>query len=893
MALAPGTRLGPYEVLSPLGAGGMGEVYRARDTRLDRTVAIKVLPEHLSATADLKARFEREARAISSLNHPHICILYDIGEQDGVDYLVMEHLEGETLAARLERGALPSAEVLRYAGEIADALDKAHRQGLIHRDLKPGNVMLTKAGAKLLDFGLARIVASAAPPGSMPGSAPAASMLLTQRPTVATPLTGAGMIVGTFQYMAPEQLDGGEADARSDIWAFGATVYEMATARKAFSGHSQASLIASILKEQPRPIAEIEPLTPPGLDRIVQRCLAKDPDERWQSARDLAHELKWIAQGGSQAGVPAPVAAQRRRRERGMLITAAVLGASTVGLALALVVRTPPPPQVVRFDIRPPATIQFEDAPRISPNGAYLAYSGTDSTGTTRIWIRTMAGMAAEPLPGTEGIVQRPFWSPDSRYLGFFAGGKLKKVAVGGGPAITIADAGNGADGSWSKDGIILYDGGTGDPIRRVAASGGVPAAAFVPDTAKREQVGWPFFLPDGKHYLFQEITSRSLCVGTLGSAKTRVVGSADSRIEYTPTGYVLYARGASLVAQAFDASALKLTGEPFPVAEPLRTQPNGGADFSTSNNGTLVYSAGGTQEGRFSWVDRTGREVGHVEMGTLSNFLNPALSPDGHRAAFRVQDPQSRTRDVWIADMVRGVQSRFTFDPGNENHPLWSPDGSRIAYYSDATQAPGIYVKSASGAGEAEMLAKSRDEAVLTDWSRDGRTIVYAVAQPTGKSEVWTVPLEGDHTPVCFLRGPFDYADARLSPDGHWLSYTSTESGRLEVYVQTFPAHSGKWQISTAGGSDARWNASGKELVYLAADQRMMSVPIRTTPAFEADVPVPLFTAHVLFPGIQLRTHYELSADGQRFLIAGPRGAQSLSGANVVLNWAVEARRK
>jgi serine/threonine protein kinase/Tol biopolymer transport system component len=892
MSLAPGTKLGPYEILAPLGAGGMGEVYRARDTRLERTVAIKVLPEHLSATADLKQRFEREARAISSLNHPHICILYDIGEQDGVDFLVMEHMEGETLAARLERGALPAAETLRYASEIADALDKAHRQGLIHRDLKPGNVMLTKAGAKLLDFGLARIVGAAATAPAGSGSLPGAAML-SQHPTVATPLTGAGMIVGTFQYMAPEQLDGGEADARSDIWAFGATVYEMATGRKAFTGHSQASLIASILKEQPRPIAEIEPLTPPGLDRIVQRCLAKDPDERWQSARDLAHELKWIAQGGSQAGVPAPVAAKRRQRERGMLITAGVLGAATVGLAIAMWLRTPPPPQVVRFDIRPPSTIQFQDAPRISPNGEYLAYSGTDSTGTTRIWVRNMSGMTAEPLPGTEGIVQRPFWSPDSRYLGFFAGGKLKKVAVGGGPAITVADAPNGSDGAWSREGVILFDGSTGDPIRRVAAAGGVPAPAFLPDTAKRESVGWPFFLPDGKHFIYQEITTRSLCVGTIGSSKTRVLGSADSRIEYSPQGYVLYARGGSLVAQPFDAGALKLTGEPFPVAEPLRTQPNGGADFSVSNTGTLVYSAGSTQEAELVWVDRSGREQGTVQMGTLTNFLSPALSPDGHRVAFRVQDAQSRTRDVWLADMVRGVQSRFTFDPGNENHPTWAPDGSKIAYWSDDEKNPGIYVKSSSGAGDAELLMKSKDETVITDWSRDGKTIVYALQPPTTKSEVWTVAAEGEHAANVFLRGPFDYLDGRLSPDGRWLSYTSSESGRPEVYVQTFPAHSGKWQISTSGGSDARWNANGKELVYLAADQRLMSVPIRTAPSFEADVPAPLFTARVLFPGVALRTHYEMSTDGQRFLMCAPRGAQSLSGANVVLNWFVEARRR
>src|SRR5262252_1849982 len=390
MALNPGLRLGPYEVLAPLGAGGMGEVYKARDTRLDRTVAIKVLPEHLADTPDLKSRFEREARAVSSLNHPHICTLYDIGSQDGIDYLVMEHIEGETLASRLTRGPLPTAEVLRYAAEIADALDKAHRQGLVHRDLKPSNVMLTKSGAKLLDFGLARVTAAATPPGSS-GSALPGSILLTQTPTVATPLTGAGMIVGTFQYMAPEQLEGREADARSDIWAFGATVYEMATGLKAFNGHSQASLIASILKEQPRPIAEVQPLSPPGLDRIVQRCLAKDPDDRWQTTRDLAHELKWIAQAGSQAGVAAPVAAKRRNRERMLAIAAAAGAMGCAIMAFLLFLRAPKPPEVVRFDIRPPSMITSQDAPRISPDGRILAYTAVDSLGVSRVWLRNLS----------------------------------------------------------------------------------------------------------------------------------------------------------------------------------------------------------------------------------------------------------------------------------------------------------------------------------------------------------------------------------------------------------------------------------------------------------------------------------------------------------------------
>ncbi len=892
MPLSVGTKLGPYEILGPLGAGGMGEVYRARDSRLGRDVAVKVLPEHLAATPELRQRFEREARAISSLNHPHICTLHDIGHQDGVDFLVMEHIEGETLAARLEKGALPTPEVLRYATEIADALDKAHRQSMVHRDLKPGNVMLTKSGAKLLDFGLARVMAPATPGGGS-GGLPGAAML-SHSPTVSTPLTAAGMLVGTFQYMAPEQLDGREADARSDIWAFGATVYEMATGKKAFEGHSQASLIASILKEQPRRIAELQPLTPPGLDRLVERCLAKDPDDRWQSARDLAHELEWIARAGSQAGVPAPVAARRRGRER-IVGAAAIL--STLGMiafAAGFVMRAPAKPEIVRFEIKPPSAIQFQDAPRISLDGRILAYSATDSTGISRIWLRPLAGTTAQPLAGTEGIVQRPFWSPDSRYLGFFANGKLKKIEVSGGPAITICDAPTGADGSWGRDGVILYDGGTSDPIKRVPASGGVPVAAALPDTALHLGVGWPCFLPDGRHFVYMMIGDKAtLRVGSLDSKDTRELGPAESRTEFAPPGYLLFMRGGSLVAQAFDERALKLTGEPFPVAEPVRAGPNGGGDFSVSRNGVLVYAVGAGLSGRLLWV---GRDARRQEIGGTSNIptlLNPALSPDARRVAVRVLDPQVRTRDIWLVDLARGVTSRFTFEPSNENHPLWSADGARILYFSDASAARGLHIKSATGAGGDELLLKSSDDLVPTDWSRDGRYVIYERAPVTSHNEIWALPTFGDRKPFPFLQGQFNQYQGRLSPDGEWMAYMSDESGRPEVYVQTFPDHGGKWQISTGGGLDPHWRGDGRELFYLSNDQRMMAVSIRTTPAFEADVPKPLFPVQVLVPGLGLRTHYAVTADGQRFLLAAPLGSETLAGTQVVLNWTVEARRK
>ena len=880
MPVAAGTKLGPYEVLAPIGAGGMGEVYKARDTRLERAVAIKVLSEQLTLTPDLRARFDREAKAVSSLNHPNICTLYDIGHQDGVDFLVMEHLEGETLAKRLERGPLPVAEALKVASEIADALDKAHRQGMVHRDLKPGNVMLTKTGAKLLDFGLARVT-------SGPGATPMGSIALSRSPTMSTPLTAAGMIVGTFQYMAPEQLEGVEADARSDIWAFGATLYEMVTGRRAFEGPTQASLIASIIKEHPRPVAELQPLTPPGLDRIVDRCLQKDPDNRWQSARDLAHELRWIAEAGSKAGVPAPIAARRHHRDRVMTSLAAVGVLTSLALAGVLVLRRPAEPEVLRFDIRPPTMVQFQDAPRISPDGRYLAYTATDSTGASRIWLRSLSATTAQPMPGTEGINFRPFWSYDSKFLGFFANGKLKKIAVSGGPATTLADVPGGADGAWGRDGVILYDGNTNDPIRRVSSSGGVPAVAVAGDSTKNEQLGWPFFLPDGKHYLFLDITSKTLRVGNTGSKEVRVLGACDSRAEYAPPGYVLFVRNGTLVAQGFDAGALKLKGEPVPIAEPVRTQGNGGADFSVSQNGVLIYASGNTQSGRLLWVDRNGKELETIPSTGMDNFHNMSLSPDGRRVAVRVIDPNVRKRDLWTVDLARGVPSRLTFEPDNENHPLWSPDGQQILYWSDKPNASGLYLKSSSGAGQTRKVLASETELVCSDWSRDGRFVVYYGANPkTSFNEIGLLPMSGDAKPASLIAGPYHCGYGNISPDGHWIAYTSFESGKAEVYVRSFPEQSGQWQISSGGGTNPRWSHSGRELFYLSPDQRMMVADVRTTPAFEASVPRPMFIAHLLFPNTLIRSYFEVSRDDQRFLMVATEPGDVLAGSSVIVNW-------
>jgi predicted Ser/Thr protein kinase len=523
MTLAQGTRLGPYEILASVGAGGMGEVYRARDTRLDRTVAIKVLPSHLSSNPEIRQRFDREARTISSLSHPHICALHDVGHQDGIDYLVMEFLEGETLTDRLSRGALPAEQVLRYSIEIADALDKAHRQGIVHRDLKPGNIMLTKSGVKLVDFGLAKLAAAGPANTSVSILPTQAGMNLTQE----------GTILGTFQYMAPEQLEGKEADARSDIFAFGAVLYEMATGKKAFSGKSQASLIASILSAEPPPISSVQPMTPPALDRVVKTCLAKDPDDRWQTAHDVMLQLKWIAEGGSQAGVPAPLVARRRGHERLAWGVAAVLAVSTIALAAVQLARPRAAVRVVRSSLLPPEKTTYHfigDAagpPAVSPEGLQIAFTARDSSGKSLLWVRSLDSPVPRAVAGTEDAMY-PFWSPDSKFIGFFAGGKLKKIEASGGPAFALCDAGDARGGTWNKDGVIVFEPHFRDPLFRVPATGGKAAPVTKFDESRRETTHrFPFFLPDGSHFLY---LAGSHAVGTESELHAIYLGSLDGK---------------------------------------------------------------------------------------------------------------------------------------------------------------------------------------------------------------------------------------------------------------------------------------------------------------------------------------------------------------------------
>ena len=674
MSLSPGARLGPYEITAPIGAGGMGEVYKARDTRLDRTVAIKVLPAQFAADQRFRERFEREAKAISQLSHPHICMLHDVGRQDGIDYLVMEYLEGQSLAQRLYKGALPLDQTLRYAIQIADALDKAHRQGIVHRDLKPGNIMLTKSGAKLLDFGLAKASGPAITGGS--------SSIL---PTTA-PMTAKGTILGTLQYMAPEQLEGKEADSRSDIFSFGAIVYEMTTGKRAFEGTSAANVIAAIVDRQLPPMSTLQPLTPPMLDRAASKCLAKNPDDRWQTAHDLSDELKWIAEHESHA-----IAGAFQRRPVRRRLTYLGVGAALIGVVTVLAWRTFDRPlsdhPVVRMSLAPPDhTEEFGGSAAVSPDGRWLTFTAS-TNGRQMLWVRALNALESQPLAGTEDA-SYPFWSPDSRHIGFFAGGKLKTTEAKGSPPATLSDAYNGRGGTWAADGTIIYAPGFDDPLYRVDASARDPKPLTTLDPERRETGHqWPWFLPDGRHFVFRvnstDAEYRGIYVGSLDSAaRIRLIDICCSNVQDVSPGYLLFMRGQTLMAQAFDARALKLTGSPSRIAEGVRYTVNATHGlFAASDTGTLVYASGGSSAGnRLVWVDRRGKLIRQVTE-SLRFHQHLTLSPDGHHIALSVGSGSDT--HIWVNKVPDADVARFTFGQVSDPVAVWSRTGAELLWAS------------------------------------------------------------------------------------------------------------------------------------------------------------------------------------------------------------------
>jgi Tol biopolymer transport system component len=809
-------------------------------------------------------------------------VLHDLGSESGVDYLVMEYLEGETLAARLIRGPLPTDELLRVATQIADALDKAHKQGLIHRDLKPANVMLTKSGAKLLDFGLARVTGLATSIGD-----------ISRSPTMSRQLTAEGTIVGTFQYIAPEVLEGAEADARADVFAFGAALFEMATGKRAFEGKSQASVIAAILERQPPPISTLQPMTPPALERLVAQCLAKDPGERRQSMHDVLLELKWIAEAGSRAGVAAPVAAKRRVTARLAWIAAGAATAAAAFFAVGFFARAPKPPEIVRFEVPVPPGAFNVGSPRISPNGRYLAFNATDTAGVARIWVRPLDEVVARPLNGTEGAL-RPFWSADSRSLGFFSGRSLRKIAVGGGAALTIGDFPGGADGSWSRDGVILFDAGPNDSISMIPATGGSPAGITTLDRSRGE-VGhaWPQFLPDGRHFLFLSFgaspESTSIEIGDIETRKrVRVAVGPFSRVEYVPPGYIIFARERALMAQRFDSNRFRLEGEAFVVADDVFASGTGSArnaDFSASATGVLVHRGGqGAGTNRLTWVDRSGREIS--ELGSPNTYGELTLSPDGERVAVEIGQDDTAT-DLWLIERARGVSTRFTFERGADIWPVWTPDGSEIIFSSNRSGVYRIYRKPSDGSRDEVLVhAPGGRASGVSDITRDGRFMAYLTTGGGTRWDVFTLAV-GDSVPVPFATTQFAEWGARFSPDGKWLAYSSGGSGRRELYVSAFPGPGGKVQISTRGGESIRWRRDGKELYYISPEGELMAVDVAVVGgALKIGRPHALFRAGVAGAGAFFGGSYDVTADGQHFVVRMPTREVSVPPSTVVLNW-------
>ena len=828
MALTSGTKLGPYEIQAALGAGGMGEVYRARDTRLGRDVAIKVLPSHLSSDPDLKARFEREAKAISALSHPHICHLYDIGSQDGTDFLVMELLEGETLADRLPKGPLPLKLALQYGLEIAEALEKAHAHGIVHRDLKPGNIMLTKSGAKLLDFGLAK---------AAHGVATLASGSMA---TMSKPLTVEGTIVGTFQYMAPEQVQGREADARSDLFALGAVLYEMITGRRAFAGKSQISVMSAILEKEPEPVSSVQPMASPALDHVIQRALAKDPNDRWHTARDFMQELKWSAESAqlTSAAVPAAATAKRGWETFSWLVASTLLVILIAGAIWWW--HSKPSVETMYF----PAPLPFPAADiAIAPNGHTIALVGyQESARKNMLWIYELGSHGARSLPGTEGA-SYPFWSADGRSLAFFGDAQLKKLEVSGGPVQTICDAPSGRGGTWNKEGVIVLAPETTAGLFRVPASGGTPTRISDFDKSRGEgSLRWPAFLPDGKHFLYLAANftgqkgANAIFVGSLDSNEKRFVVEATSNAAYAPPGYLLFYRDRTLLAQPFDLKRFALVGEATVILPEIQYLPQvKRAIFAVSDQGLLVAQSGGEAAlSQLSWFDRKGNAVGAV--GKPEVYGNVFLAPDGKSVATDKTDMASLNIDVWTQELQRDGSKRLTFDPAIDAVPIWSPDAGQLVFASNRQTYFGLYVKNSDGANDEKVIVQGEVGNFPSDWSRDGKYILYCRGP-----DLWFVTYPELKSSL-FLKAPSVFRNGQFSPDGKWVAYASNETGKWEIYVTSFPDARGRWQISSGGGEQPRWRGDGKELFCLSLDGKMMAAPVTTGSHFDAGTSVTLF---------------------------------------------------
>lgn len=886
MSLSAGTKLGRYEIRSKIGEGGMGEVYRARDERLNRDVAIKVLPASLSENGDRLHRFEQEAQAAGALNHPNILTVYDVGTNEKAPYVVSELLEGETLRDLLNDGSLSTRKAIDYGTQIALGLAAAHDKGIVHRDLKPDNLFITRDDhVKILDFGLAKLIE--------PSSGNVSQTDIATRRIHTDP----GTVMGTAGYMAPEQVRGRAVDHRADIFSFGAVLYEMLSGRRAFHRDSAIETLNAILKEEPAELTGTNPNIAPALERVVWHCLEKVPERRFQSASDIAfalESLSGVTSHPSQQTVTALTGLPTSRiftRERLIWVgISAILLAVTLALGFAYFSRSETTAPAVRLALTTPEKVTLPSNITISPDGSRVVFVATNSEGRRELWVRSLDQDKAEALSGTEDAAS-PFWSSDSRSIGYFANFKLFKVEASGGRPQFLCDVREVMGGAWNRDGVILFAGSEG--LNRVSAQGGTPTLATKIDP-KEEAHRWPYFLPDGRHFVFladaQTTENHRIRLGSLDSQETQILFGAVTRIAYSPPGYLLYVNQGALVAHPFDAKSFKVTGDPITVAEHIaEVGGNHGFDFSVSDNGVLAYQTG-TPKSQLVWFDRTGKKLETV--GEPDSYAAIALSTDGQKAVAGLRDADGRQSDVWMIDLSRGSKSRLTFDPQSDGDPVWSADGKRILFTSNRAGDGHIhlYETSANTAGDDQLLLTSDADDFPSSWSPDGQNILFSRLKNDARASVWLLSLSDRQAKPLLQSTAIDQGAAVFSPNGRFIAYTSNESGRLEVYVQTFPLSGEKWLISSGGGFLPLWRGDGKELFYLTEDGKVMSVETETGAAFKSRVAKQLFQVDIKrAPGYP----YAVASDGTRFLINTPAEASTTAPMMVVLNWTATLKQK
>jgi serine/threonine protein kinase/Tol biopolymer transport system component len=878
MTLGPGTKLGRYEIRAKIGEGGMGEVHRAFDAKLNREVAIKVLPAAFSEQKDRLSRFEQEAQAAGGLNHPNILAIYDVDVHEGAPFVVSELLAGDSLRERLRHGALTSRQAIDIALQIARGLAAAHDKGIVHRDLKPENIFLTNdERVKILDFGLAKLTAP------VDDSQPQTDVPTRRQHT------DPGTILGTVGYMSPEQARGEQVDQRSDIFSLGAVLYEMLTGKRAFVRPSAVETLNAIIKEEPAEFTNGSNISP-GLQSTVRHCLEKKRERRFQSANDVAFALETLS-GASQSS--STVVEPHRRgsfsREHLAWILAAGLLITTLTALFFYLRKSSTRASATSFLVQPPEKLAFAafDLPfpaAMSPDGSKIALV----TNQRQLWLRSLDSSTLQSLAGTEGGVN-PFWSPDGRFIAFFAGGKLKKLAIAGGPPTVVCDAApNANSGTWNSDDVILFTVGQNDKgILKVNAAGGDPATVRLPDATQQESyLFWPWFLPDGRHFLYLagkgNRAESGLYVGSIASSETKLLMKVSSRALYSPPGYLLYVREGALQARPFDATSLNFTGEETTVAEHVGIFGSTGcAYFSVSANGEVLSYLSGNRVSKLVWLDRTGKEIGTV--GQPDNYWLLRLSRDGKKLAVNIIDPKDGTNDIWIQDFERGTFTRFTFDPGLENGSLWFPDGRGIVYAHDLDGPPHLYQKLLASAAEAEMLLSpgTTGPQYPLDFTPDGKSLIYQELKANNGLDLLILPMTGDRKPYPFAQTQFNEQYARISPDGKWVAFVSDQTGRREIYVQSWQGGE-RIQISNRGGTFPHWNSNGKELFFLS-DRKMISVAVKIGEKFEASAPVELFQSEV--------TEFEVAPDGQRFLIRTTEGVPPLP-LTVATGWLAKLRR-